>query len=172
MAVDLFEKEALLNDRERICLAGYLMMKDSDDKAMMKAYVYSRSYPVQDEIEVIRKKTEKWFNTPQVKAYLALWEAKGEQARQQQPKHNASVDVNSEEDARMLSATEEIIKRYEELYKEADNIEDRAKILKMIVDTRHKNKDDVKEESKIAQIYLPLRCSECVLYKQEQAKAL
>lgn len=168
--VDLYEKEALLNDRERMCLAGYLFIKDSDDKAMVKAYVYSRSYAVQDELDVIRKKAEKWFNSASVQAYLTLWSSNA--PAKPSATAVASPAEREEEDDRMMSATEEIIQRYEELYKEADNIEDRAKILKMIVDTRHKNKDEVKEESTIAKIYLPLRCSECVLYKKEQNSKL
>ena len=167
---DLYELEAQLEDRERICLAGYLLLKDNDNMAMVKAYVYSRSYQCKDEGEILKKKAEKWFNTGKVQAFLELWQNKGqivtEQGRQQSVKQQIEVQENT------LTATEDIIQRYEQLYAEAEDIEDKAKILKMIVDTRHKNRDEVKEEGKTTEIYLPLRCSECVLYKKEKDRLL
>jgi uncharacterized protein with von Willebrand factor type A (vWA) domain len=164
----LLEAEALLEDRERVCLAGYLLMRDSDDKADIKAYVYSRSYPVNDEIEVIRKKAKKWFSQPKVTAFLELWKEKGRIVQESERKEAV---IKQQEDEKQLSAIEEIIQRYEQLYKETEDIEEKAKILKMIVDARHKNKDEVKEDGKIAQIYLPLRCIECPLYTKEKNKS-
>lgn len=166
----LYDLEAQLDDRERMCLAGYLMIKDNDDKAMMKAYVYSRTYAVKDELDVIKKKAEKWFSTGKVKAFLELWENKKQFINEQN--RNRIVQNKIDSDENPLSATEDIIQRYEQLYAEAQDIEDKAKILKMIVDTRHKNKDEVKEEGKTTEIYLPLRCPECILYKREKDRKL
>lgn len=169
--VDLYSNEALLDDRERICLAGYLLMKDTDDRAMVKAYVYSRSYKIQDEdMDSLMKKVKKWSESAKVQAFLQMWSEQGkimnDQARakmQQQPQ----TQQKTEEE---LSATEEIIQRFEQLYRDAEDVDDKAKILKMIVDARHKNKDEVKEDTRTTRIYLPQRCSECVLYKKEQTK--
>ena len=169
--MDLYANEALLDDRERICLAGYLLMKDSDERALVKAYVYSRSYKVQDEdYDSLLKKVNKWAESAKVKAFLQMWQEQGlilsEQARaktqEQQPQQ-------SEEE---MSAIEDIIQRYEQLYKEAQDVDDKAKILKMIVDARHKNKDEVKEDTRTTRIYLPQRCSECVLYMKEKEKLI
>lgn len=170
MGSDLYELEAQLDDRERICLAGYLLMKDNDDKAMMKAYVYSRSYQCRDEFEILRKKAEKWFNSAKVQAFLELWQRQSVLMTSQAAKQVVKEKIEDDENA--ISATEEIIQRYEQLYSEAESIDDKAKILKMIVDARHKNKDEVKDDSKIVDIYLPLRCSECVLYKREKDSVL
>lgn len=171
--MELYANEALLDDRERICLAGYLLMKDTDDRALVKAYVYSRSYKVQDEdMDSLMKKVHKWSQSAKVQAFLKMWDEQGtimnEQARekmQQQPQGQAK----SEEE---MTAIEDIIQRYEQLYEEAADVDDKAKILKMIVDARHKNKDEVKEDTRTTRIYLPLRCSECVLYQKEQQKIL
>lgn len=168
---DLYASEALLDDRERICLAGYLLMKEHDEKAMVKAYVYSRSYKVQDDMGTLMKKVDKWAESAKVQAFLQMWQQKGtimnEEARakaqQPDPQHQ------SEEE---MTAIEDIIQRYEQLYEEATDIDDKAKILKMIVDARHKNKDEVKEDTRTTRIYLPQRCSECVLYKREKEKEL
>ena len=167
--MELLEAEALLDDRERICLAGYLLMRGNDDKAMIKAYVYSRTYPVKDEIAVIRKKAEKWFSQPRVQAFIQLWEQNAKMVNDN-TRSESAVSAEPEKDSKQLSATEEIIQRFEQLYQDTEDIEEKAKILKMIVDARHKNKDEVKEDSKIAQIYLPLRCIECPLYTKEQNK--
>lgn len=167
---DLYELEAQLDERERMCLAGYLLIKDSDDKAMIKAFVYSRSYPVKEEMSVIRKKAEKWFSSGKVQAFLELWKGRGEFVTEQNRREVVSKRIDTEENA--LTATEDIIQRYEQLYQEAQDIEDKAKILKMIVDTRHKNRDEVKEEGNVAEIYLPLRCIECPLYLKEKERIL
>lgn len=166
--MDFYASEALLDDRERICLAGYLLMKDTDDRAMVKAYVYSRSYKVQDDMGTLMSKVEKWGKSAKVQAFLKLWEQKGtimnEEARS---KAQEQRPQQSEDE---MTAIEDIIQRYEKLYNEAEDVDDKAKILKMIVDARHKNKDEVKDEVRTTRIYLPLRCSECVLYKKEQER--
>ena len=169
--MDLYASEALLDDRERICLAGYLLMKDTDDRAMVKAYVYSRSYKVQEEdMDALMKKVQKWCQSAKVQAFLQMWEQQGtimnDQAREKmrQPQQDRTEDE--------MTAIEDIIQRYEQLYQEAEDVDDKAKILKMIVDARHKNKDEVKEDTRTTRIYLPLRCSECVLYQKEQQKVI
>ena len=171
MGSDLYELEAQLDDRERICLAGYLLIKENDDKAHIKAYVYSRSYQVKDEMDVLRKKADKWFNSAKVQAFLELWKQQSVIMTSQVSKQ-VMREKKAEEEEAVMSATEEIIQRYEQLYSEAESIDDKAKILKMIVDTRHKNKEEVKEDTRTTRIYLPQRCSECVLYKREQEKTL
>lgn len=170
LKMELLELEALLTDRERICLAGYLLMRDDDDKAYVKAYTYSRSYTIVDTYKAILDKAQKWISQPKVQAFIQLWEEKGK--IMQQSVRAASVVNQREDEQRQLTAIEEIIQRYENLYKETDDIEEKAKILKMIVDARHKNKDDVKDDVSAVQIYLPIRCSECVLYKKEQDNSL
>lgn len=169
--MDLYASEALLDDRERICLAGYLLMKDTDDRAMMKAYVYSRSYKVQDEDhDSLQKKVKKWAESAKVQAFLQLWQERGailtDEARAKvQPEAQQQPEEQS-------TATEEIIKEYEKLRDEATDVMDKARITTMIVNARHKNKDEVKEDTRTTRIYLPQRCSECVLYKREKDKLL
>lgn len=170
--MDLYASEALLDDRERICLAGYLLMKDTDDRALVKAYVYSRSYKVQEEdMDALMKKVQKWSQSAKVQAFLQMWEQQGtimnDQAREKM-RQPQSQDKTEDE----MTAIEDIIQRYEQLYQEAEDVDDKAKILKMIVDARHKNKDEVKEDTRTTRIYLPLRCSECVLYQKEQQKVI
>lgn len=169
---DLYAAEALLDDRERMCLAGYLLMKEHDSSAKVKAYVYSRTYPVKDEMSSLVKKVDKWWESDKVQAYLRLWKEKGEMVSQQARMQRQSVPQAAEKTQEEMTAIEEIIQRYEQLYREAEDVDDKAKILKMIVDARHKNKDEVKEDTRTTRIYLPQRCSECVLYQREAEKTI
>lgn len=166
--MELYTAEALLDDRERICLAGYLLIKDEDNKARIKAYVYSRSYQVKEDMASLVKKVDKWWATPKVQAFLQLWEKNGEivnsEARALRQAQQPSPEKTQEE----MSAIEEIIQRYEKLYEEAEDVDDKAKILKMIVDARHKNKDEGKDDTRTTRIYLPQRCYECALYNREK----
>ena len=169
---ELYAAEALLDDRERMCLAGYMLMKDSDNKARIKAYVYSRTYQVKDEMGTLSKKVDKWWDSPKVQAFLKLWQKKGEIVSEEARALRNTAPQESQKSQEEMTAIEEIIQRYEVLYNEAEDVDDKAKILKMIVDTRHKNKEEVKEDTRTTRIYLPQRCSECVLYKREQEKTL
>ena len=169
---ELYASEALLDDRERICLAGYLLMKDNDNKAKIKAYVYSRSYQVKDDMGTIMAKVDKWWNTAKVQAFLKLWEHNGEMVSQQARALRQVEQPAQEKTQEEMTAIEEIIQRYEQLYEEAQDVDDKAKILKMIVDARHKNKDEVKEDTRTTRIYLPQRCYECPLYNKEKDKIL
>ena len=168
--MDLYSAEALLDDRERICLAGYLLLKEHDSRAMTKAYVYSRSYKVQDDIDDLNKKVKKWWESAKVQAFLQLWQERGTMLNDEARAKIQPEDQSQHEE--QASATEEIIKEYERLRDEATDVMDKAKITTMIVNARHKNKDEVKEDTRTTRIYLPLRCSECVLYKKEQTKTL
>ena len=171
--IELYSAEALLDDRERICLAGYLLMKEQDNKAQIKAYVYSRSYQVKDESSVLTAKAEKWWNTPKVQAFLQIWQQNGEIVNEQaRALRQIQQPQQSEKTQEEMTAIEEIIQRYEKLYEEAQDVDDKAKILKMIVDARHKNKDEVKEDTRTTRIYLPQRCYECPLYNKEKEKIL
>ena len=170
---DLYASEALLEERERVCLAGYLLMKEYDTSARIKAYVYSRTYPVKDDMQTLTAKVDKWFQMPKVQAFLQIWQERG-QILSDAARQNAQITATTSQEPteEELSAIEDIIQRYEKLYEEAEDIDDKAKILKMIVDARHKNKNEVKEDTKVTRIYLPQRCSECVLYKKEQEKIM
>ena len=75
--MDLYSAEALLEDKERICLAGYLLLKEHDDKALLKAYVYSRSATPQSDGKKLSEKAQKWFETPKVQAFLTIWQQQG-----------------------------------------------------------------------------------------------
>lgn len=169
--MDLYSAEALLEDKERICLAGYLLLKEHDDKALLKAYVYSRSAPPQSDGKKLGEKAQKWFETPKVQAFLTIWQQQGKMMTQE-ARTKIQTATPPAEEQEQISATEEIIREYEKLRDEAEDVMDKARITTMIVNARHKNKEEVKEDTRTTRIYLPQRCSECVLYKKEQDKIL
>jgi hypothetical protein len=169
--MELYSAEALLEDRERICLAGYLLLKEHDDKALLKAYVYSRSSPPQSDGKKLLNKAQQWLESPKVQAFLTIWQQQGKMMSQE-ARMKMQVEGPPADDQEQMSATEEIIREYEKLRDEAEDVMDKARITTMIVNARHKNKEEVKEDTRTTRIYLPQRCSECVLYKKEQEKIL
>lgn len=169
--MELYSAEALLEDRERICLAGYLLLKEHDDKALLKAYVYSRSSPPQSDGKKLLNKAQQWLESPKVQAFLTIWQQQGKMMSQE-ARMKMQVEGPPADDQEQMSATEEIIREYEKLRDEAEDVMDKARITTMIVNARHKNKEEVKEDTRTTRIYLPQRCSECVLYKREQEKIL
>ena len=170
--MDLYSAEALLDDRERICLAGYLLLKEHDSKAKIKAYAYSRPSLPQEEPKKLYALATKWFDTPKVQAFLKIWEQKGTMMTEEARVKAKADPIASQQEEEQTSATEEIIREYERLRDEATDVMDKAKITTMIVNARHKNKDEVKEDTRTTRIYLPQRCSECVLYIKEKSKTL
>lgn len=169
--MELYSAEALLEDRERICLAGYLLLKEHDDKALLKAYVYSRSSPPQSDGKKLLNKAQQWLESPKVQAFLTIWQQQGKMMSQE-ARMKMQVEGPPADDQEQISATEEIIREYEKLRDEAEDVMDKARITTMIVNARHKNKEEVKDDTRTTRIYLPQRCSECVLYKKEQEKIL
>lgn len=169
--MELYSAEALLEDKERICLAGYLLLKEHDDKALLKAYVYSRSSPPQSDGKKLLNKAQQWLESPKVQAFLTIWQQQGKMMSQE-ARMKMQVEGPPADDQEQISATEEIIREYEKLRDEAEDVMDKARITTMIVNARHKNKEEVKEDTRTTRIYLPQRCSECVLYKREQEKIL
>ncbi len=169
--MELYSAEALLEDKERICLAGYLLLKEHDDKALLKAYVYSRSSPPQSDGKKLLNKAQQWLESPKVQAFLTIWQQQGKMMSQE-ARMKMQVEGPPADDQEQISATEEIIREYEKLRDEAEDVMDKARITTMIVNARHKNKEEVKEDTRTTRIYLPQRCSECVLYKKEQEKIL
>lgn len=169
--MELYSAEALLEDRERVCLAGYLLLKEHDDKALLKAYVYSRSSPPQSDGKKLLNKAQQWLESPKVQAFLTIWQQQGKMMSQE-ARMKMQVEGPPADDQEQISATEEIIREYEKLRDEAEDVMDKARITTMIVNARHKNKEEVKDDTRTTRIYLPQRCSECVLYKKEQEKIL
>jgi hypothetical protein len=169
--MELYSAEALLEDKERICLAGYLLLKEHDDKALLKAYVYSRSSPPQSDGKKLLNKAQQWLESPKVQAFLTIWQQQGKMMSQE-ARMKMQVEGPPADDQEQISATEEIIREYEKLRDEAEDVMDKARITTMIVNARHKNKEEVKDDTRTTRIYLPQRCSECVLYKKEQEKIL
>ena len=169
--MDLYSAEALLDDRERICLAGYLLLKEHDEKAKIKAFAYSRPSLPQEEPKKLYALATKWFDTPKVQAFLKIWEQQGRMMTEEARVKDKDIPV-AQQTEEQTSATEEIIREYERLRDEATDVMDKAKITTMIVNARHKNKDEVKEDTRTTRIYLPQRCSECVLYNKEKSKTL
>lgn len=165
--VELLDAEAKLTDRERMCLAGYMVMKDTDSTAKKKAYVFSRTYIVKDPSEILQKKVDAWFDSAKVQAFITLWQPSVPKIE----KSESGEDETTQEDNKYDAYVSNIVERYEKLYQEIDDPTEKAKILKNIADTMHKNKDRdnfKEEEVEYVKFFLPMLCGDCVLYQRER----
>lgn len=172
--MELYSAEALLEDRERVCLAGYLLLKEHDDKALLKAYVYSRSSPPQSDGKKLLNKAQQWLESPKVQAFLTIWQQQGKMMSQEAriKAQTSPIGYSQQEEEEQKTKAEREIAYYESLRDQATDVMEKANITRLIIDAMHKNRNDVKEDTRTTRIYLPQRCSECVLYKREQEKIL
>lgn len=160
--IALREAEASLDDRERMALCGYMMMKDSREEAEVLAYSFSRPTPPQSVGNLLRRKALDWLESDPCQAFLKLW-------REKARKEGAEIEAEKSE-------TEIMLEELDDLKDQASSVEDKAKIIKMKADIRHKYRSELKDETTSVNFYLPMRCNakECPLYglalKRLQAK--
>lgn len=152
--IALREAEASLDDRERMALCGYMMMKGAREDADMMAYSFSRPTPPQANEGLLRRKAMDWLESGPCQAFMKLWR---ERARKE------GADLEPE-----MSETEIMLSELDELKDQASSVEDKAKIIKMKADIRHKWRSELKDETATVNFYLPMRCNakECPLYDQ------
>lgn len=169
----LIMQAALLTQEERFCISGYLYTMRYTNIAEMEArqlaYKLSRTKkPLKTEKEPsIRRLSERWFNSDKVKAYIRLQEIAIEEGVKIEPVEVDNVDtevVNLDDEEKQAN------KRYNELeeMKASASPDFKLKLIAAQDSIAHRNKDNFKEESKQVKYYLPLRCHDCVLYKEAE----
>lgn len=169
----LIMQAALLTQEERFCISGYLYTMRYTNIAEMEArqlaYRLSRTKkPLKTEKEPsIRRLSERWFNSDKVKAYIRLQEIAIEEGVKIEPVEVDNVDtevVNLDDEEKQAN------KRYNELeeMKASASPDFKLKLIAAQDSIAHRNKDNFKEESKQVKYYLPLRCHDCVLYKEAE----
>ena len=162
--VEVISKEEILSElteREKFCLWGYLATRKSDSNAYVKAYKYAQQTPKMQTEEVAEKKAAVWFRSLPVKTFIELY---GEQ--EQQPA------INARKEEKESSVEEDLIEELNQLKDNTTDAETKIKVIKEIVNIRHKNRDKMKDDTKITRFYLPKDhdCKRCPLYKTEEIK--
>lgn len=169
----LIMQAALLTQEERFCISGYLYTMRYTNIAEMEArqlaYKLSRTKkPLKTEKEPsIRRLSERWFNSDKVKAYIRLQEIAIEEGVKIEP---VEVDIADTEVVNLDDEEKQANKRYNELeeMKASASPDFKLKLIAAQDSIAHRNKDNFKEESKQVKYYLPLRCHDCVLYKEAE----
>lgn len=153
--VALHHAEARLTDRERIALGGYLLFQGTIKGADVLAYSASRPTPPKANMELLQKKASAWLASDACRSFMALWKGKA----QKEGAEMADEDNNE---------TERMLEDLNALMAEAENVEDKIKIIKIKADIRHKNKAELQTESTAVSFFLPQRCNarECPLYDE------
>ena len=176
---ELLYLEAQLTDRERFCMFAYLLLKNSDPRASIKAYYYSRQTEPKANTKLLERKADEWIESDKCQAFIELY-------RQDAISELSRREKSITEEEKELSANEEMIRNHEidiemliEKRASTKNSDDIIKyttaisnIRKEISNIRHKNKSEFKDETKITKIYLPMRCNsnDCPLYAAEEAR--
>lgn len=150
-----------LTEREKFCLWGYLATRKKDTEAYLKAYKYAQPVLKVQSEEVVAKKAAVWFRSLPVKTFIDLY---GEET--QQPVAKPSKEVKDS------SVEEELIEELNQLKDNTTDAETKIKVIKEIVNIRHKNRDKMKDDTKVTRFYLPKDhdCKKCPLYKTEEIK--
>ena len=162
--VEVISKEEILSElteREKFCLWGYIATRKSDPNAYVKAYKYAQQTPKMQTEEVAEKKAAVWFRSLPVKTFIELY---GEQ--EQQPA------INARKEEKESSVEEDLIEELNQLKDNTTDAETKIKVIKEIVNIRHKNRDKMKDDTKVTRFYLPKDhdCKKCPLYKTEEIK--
>lgn len=152
--VSLRQAEQSLDDRERMALCGYMMLKGQKNDADVMAYAFSRPIPPKANDSLLRRKALNWLESAPCQAFMRLYHDKAR-------KEGAPLEAE-------LSETELMLQELDELKAQADSVDDKAKIIKMKADIRHKNRSELQNETTSVNFYLPMRCNEkeCPLYDQ------
>lgn len=152
----LIAEEAKLSDRERYLLYAYLLTGDK-----YRTYLYSRETPpTTDNRIMIESGMYKFFRTPKVKAFLAL----NENNYKKIIAENSSKDNNLTEESEKERKRREYIKELERIASSADDSRRIQAIEKLTkLQDMQTNNNDIQDKHVV--YYLPLRCSDCPLYR-------
>ena len=152
--IEVREAEKGLSDRERVCLAGYMLLKGVVEKAEVLAYRASKTEEPKARPALLQKWALDWVESDGARAFMKMH---ADRAREL----GSLLEGEKTE-------TELMIDDLDRLLAEAEDIDDKVKIIKTKADIRHKNRSELQNESTSVNYYLPMRCNarECPLYEQ------
>lgn len=152
--VEVREAEKKLSDRERVCLAGYMLLKGMVEKAEVLAFRASKVDEPTARPALLQKWALDWVDSDGARAFMKLYADKAREL--------GALAAGEK------TETEMMIDDLDRLMEEAEDIDDKVKIIKTKADIRHKNRAELQNESTSVNYYLPMRCNarECPLYEQ------
>lgn len=150
------DKEQLitkLTDLEKFALIGWIYTKDTKN-----AYEASRKMKLTCTPESLVAQSSKWLNLPKCQAFIEV-----EQARRFK-----AVELDSNESG--TRSREDVIRDLNLLANQETEPKRKSEILMKLADLEQMKKTEEAPESEQIKYYLPLKCSQCALYKQAKEK--
>lgn len=150
------EREILiqkLTDLEKFALIGYIHTSDTK-----MAYIASRGKKLTASPESLVVQASRWITKPECKAFIEI-----EQARRFK-----AVELDSTENS--TRSREDVIKELNILADQESEPKRKSEILMKLADLEQMKKQDEAPESDQIKYYLPLKCSQCQLYKNAKNK--
>ena len=148
------EKEQLitkLTDLEKFALIGYIHTSDTK-----MAYIASRGKKLTANAESLVVQASRWITKPECKAFIEI-----EQQRLNIAHSSTDTENRSKQDiARELNV----------LATQTGDPKLKAELLMRLADLEGMKKQETTEESEQIKYYLPLKCSQCQLYKNAKNK--
>lgn len=170
----LIVQASLLTKEEQFCLTGYMYAISSgcmlEIDARILAYKLSRTKKKlnTENEQTIRRLANLFFQSSKAKAFLKLYEIQKDKEEGQivLPCNVEKLEVNLDDEEGTAN------KLYAELegLKAGADADTMIKLVNAQQNIIHKNKDNFREDAKQVRFYLPLRCRDCVLYKNEENK--
>ncbi len=143
-----------LTAKEKLCLYGYMRTKDR-----VLAYICSRETSPTTKKNSLDQLAFRWFNLPKVQAFLTL-----EQARTQTA---AAIELGDNPEV----SKDQLVRQLEVLFIAEKDPKLKAEIGMKLADLQGFKKETVvRQEDEQIHYYLPLKCSNCVLYKEAEKK--
>lgn len=137
-----------LTDLEKFALIGWIYTKDTKN-----AYEASRKMKLTCTPESLVAQSSKWLNLPKCQAFIEV-----EQARRFK-----AVELDSSENG--TRSREDVIRELNLLANQETEPKRKSEILMKLADLEQMKKTEDAPESEQIKYYLPLKCSQCVLYK-------
>lgn len=151
-----------LTDAEKICLDGFLISDLPPTTKSIVAYRASRPTESKANDQAIYTQARRWLNTPKCKYYL---EDKASQLNID-IRGVRKVEVKKDNnDGNVLRSKEETLEELNRLASSTTDPKLKAELLMKIAELSNWRKEPQTEGSEQIKYYLPLKCTQCQLYK-------
>ena len=144
---------AKLTDLERFCLIGYIHTNDA-----LNAYIGSRGRKLTATPKSLTVQASRWINSDECKAFLEV-----ERARLHTATSIDTLDVENRD-------KDSVIRELNVLATSATDPKVKAELLMKLADLQQMKKTEETTEENKVRYYMPLKCNNCVLYKDAKAK--
>lgn len=147
-----------LTDLEKFCLDGYILSDEKDTEKVMKAYLLSRPKDSTANKQAVYVQARRWVNLDKCQAYI---KAKKERIILVQ-------DGSNDEDGDVMRSKDDLIKLINKFISQAERSNDAKTVdslVKNLTALQQLNKQDSDDKESQIKYFMPLKCSQCDLYK-------